>query len=90
MIMTSVGGTMVEAWMSKESLFAFPQVKIPSTLENNKYPHREPTPVFNAMVAPLLKFNIKGVIWLQGESNRQEPELYEQLFPAMVSEWRKQ
>ena len=89
MIMTTVGGTMVEAWMSKESLSAFPQVKIPSTLENNKYPHREPTALFNAMVAPLLKYNIRGVIWLQGESNRHEPELYEKLFPAMVSDWRK-
>jgi sialate O-acetylesterase len=90
MIMTTVGGTMVEAWMSKEALSPFPQVKIPSTLEGNKYAHREPTALFNAMVAPLLKYKIRGVIWLQGESNRHESELYEQLFPAMVSDWRKQ
>lgn len=90
MIMSTVGGTMVEAWMSSASLSTFPQVKIPTTLENNKYPHREPTVLFNAMVAPLLKYNIKGVIWLQGESNRHESELYEKLFPAMVSDWRKQ
>ncbi len=90
MIMSTVGGTMVEAWMSNSSLSTFPQVEIPITLENNKYPHREPTALFNAMVAPLLKYNIRGVIWLQGESNRHESERYEQLFPEMVKDWRKQ
>nr|WP_294898235.1 sialate O-acetylesterase [uncultured Pedobacter sp.] len=90
MIMSTVGGTMVEAWMSKPSLEAYPEVKVPTTLENNKHPQREPTVLFNAMIAPLLKYNIKGVIWMQGESNRNEPELYGKLFPVMVSDWRKQ
>jgi sialate O-acetylesterase len=90
LIMSTVGGTMVETWMSNNSLKAFPEVKIPSTLEGNKYAHREPTSLFNAMIAPLLNYGIKGVIWMQGESNRHEPELYGKLFPMMVSDWRKQ
>ncbi len=90
LIMSTVGGTMVEAWMSNNSLKAFPEVKIPTTLENNKYPHREPTSLFNGMIAPLMNYGIKGVIWMQGESNRHEPELYGKLFPVMVTDWRKQ
>lgn len=90
MIMTTVGGTMIEAWMSKSSLQPFPEVKFPTSLDKNNYPHRQLTALFNAMVAPLKKYNIKGVIWMQGESNRHEAELYEKLFPAMVKDWRKQ
>lgn len=90
MIMSTVGGTMIEAWMSHGSLAAFPQVKIPATLTNNPKPYREPTALYNGMIAPLRNYAIKGVIWMQGESNRQEPELYEQLFPVMVKDWRTQ
>ncbi|MBC7416846.1 MAG: sialate O-acetylesterase [Pedobacter sp.] len=90
MIMSTVGGTMIEAWMRQESLLPFSQVKIPATLENNKKPHREPTALFNGMIAPLRNYAFKGIIWMQGESNRQEPELYGKLFPAMVKDWRKQ
>ncbi|RZJ63055.1 MAG: sialate O-acetylesterase, partial [Flavobacterium sp.] len=34
-------------------------------------------------------YGIKGVIWYQGESNYERPDRYEELFPAMVSSWRK-
>lgn len=48
------------------------------------------TALFNGMVAPVLGFNVKGIIWYQGESNRHEPQLYGRLFPVMVADWRKQ
>ena len=44
--------------------------------------------LFNAMIAPLLNYRIKGVIWYQGESNAGRPEEYRQLFPAMIRNWR--
>lgn len=46
--------------------------------------------LFNGMVAPLVPYGIRGVIWYQGESNWQRPEQYGRLFPAMIEDWRKQ
>ncbi|MGC9363685.1 MAG: sialate O-acetylesterase [Fidelibacterota bacterium] len=48
-----------------------------------------PTALFNGMVAPLIPYTIKGVIWYQGESNRSEAYVYRELFPLMVSDWRE-
>jgi len=44
---------------------------------------------YNAMIAPVLKYPIKGVIWYQGESNDPNPHEYEQLFKLMINDWRK-
>ncbi|WP_448698325.1 sialate O-acetylesterase [Mucilaginibacter sp. AW1-3] len=90
LIVSSVGGTMIESWMSKESLTPFPEVKVPPTIVDTvKQPWKLPTTLFNGMIAPAIGLNIKGIIWYQGESNRQEPKLYGRLFPVMVADWRK-
>ena len=90
LILSSIGGTMIESWMSSNSLAEFNQVEIPASLDDVKSPHKEPTTLFNGMIAPLIHFPIQGAIWCQGESNRHEPELYSKLFPAMVADWRDQ
>ena len=48
-----------------------------------------PGVLYNGMVAPLIPFAIKGVIWYQGESNVGQFALYGKLFPAMIADWRK-
>lgn len=50
-----------------------------------------PAGLFNAMVAPLTKMPIKGVIWYQGEANTspERAPLYERLLPALIRDWRK-
>ncbi len=48
--------------------------------------------LFNGMVAPLIPFAFKGVIWYQGESNgnsREQGREYAVLFPRMISDWRE-
>jgi sialate O-acetylesterase len=50
-----------------------------------------PSGLFNAMIAPLTKFPIRGAIWYQGESNA-DPErapLYARLFATMIQDWRR-
>jgi len=89
-ILSTVGGTTVEAWMSNPSLKNFPEVKILNTLDSVKDQHKFSTTLFNGMIAPIVNYGIKGFLWFQGESNRHNPELYEQLLPAMVADWRKQ
>jgi len=49
---------------------------------------RQPMGPFNAMIAPILKFPLRGVIWYQGESNDGSPDEYAALFKAMIQDWR--
>ena len=42
------------------------------------------------MIAPLIPYAIKGAIWYQGESNVGQAVEYRTLFPAMITDWRKQ
>lgn len=39
------------------------------------------------MIAPLIPFSVKGVIWYQGESNAGD-DLYQKLFTALILDWR--
>jgi sialate O-acetylesterase len=50
---------------------------------------RQPMGNFNAMIAPVLKFPLKGVIWYQGESNDPNPNEYAKLFRLMIEDWRE-
>jgi sialate O-acetylesterase len=44
--------------------------------------------LYNAMIAPLIDFKLKGVIWYQGESDTGNPELYSKTFPKLINSWR--
>ncbi|RYE26785.1 MAG: sialate O-acetylesterase [Sphingobacteriaceae bacterium] len=50
---------------------------------------REPAVLYNAMIAPLKSYTIKGVIWYQGENNTSAAKKYTALFPALINDWRK-
>ncbi|MBN1804127.1 MAG: hypothetical protein JW837_02640 [Sedimentisphaerales bacterium] len=49
----------------------------------------QPLGLYNGMIAPLLNYTIKGVIWYQGESNTARPLEYRRLFPAVIADWRE-
>ncbi len=51
----------------------------------------EPSVLFNAMVAPVTRFPIRGVIWYQGESDSSKARaaVYGPLFRAMIEDWRR-
>jgi sialate O-acetylesterase len=49
----------------------------------------QPSVLWNGMIAPLLPFPFRGVLWYQGESNRERAEQYGRLFPAMIRAWRR-
>jgi sialate O-acetylesterase len=48
----------------------------------------EPTGLYNTMVAPLINYRIKGILWYQGEANINKPTEYQQLLPALINDWR--
>src|ERR1700710_1030398 len=47
-----------------------------------------PTALYNAMIAPLAPYAIKGVAWYQGEYNTHRAYEYRTLFPALIRDWR--
>lgn len=49
----------------------------------------EPCYLYETGIEPLQQYPIKGVIWYQGESNAQNIETHERLFPLLVNSWRK-
>ena len=48
-----------------------------------------PTVLYNAMIAPLLPYAMRGVIWYQGESNVGRERQYRILFPVLIADWRR-
>jgi len=55
----------------------------------NYGPNSYPSHLYNAMIAPMISFPIKGVIWYQGESNAGESHHYQTLFPMLIRNWRE-
>lgn len=49
-----------------------------------------PASLFGGMIAPLVPFGLRGVIWYQGESNTEQHQLYAQRMIAMIRDWRAQ
>ena len=89
LIVSTWGGSRIEAWMSRECIEPFG--KNLSILTNDKEvrnPTATPCVLYNAKINPLLNYNIKGMLWYQGESNRDNAAEYESLMPAFVSDLR--
>ncbi|MBE3142078.1 MAG: sialate O-acetylesterase, partial [Thermoplasmata archaeon] len=88
LINTSWGGTRIEPWISENGFQKFDFIKLPDKNQEGTLSQQTPTVLFNAMINPMVGYGIKGAIWYQGESNRNEADKYEQLLPGMVENWR--
>ena len=86
-ISSSWGGSKIESWMDSEMLAPYEDFTYTKTPDDAK-PNHTPYLLYNAMIHPFLGYNIKGVLWYQGESNWNEPEEYRELFPKMINSWR--
>lgn len=91
------GGTPAEAWVSAEALQKLPdfQAKVAELATRPALPtptekdaQNTATTLYNGMIAPLLPYAIKGIIWYQGESNVGRAAQYRTLFPALIQDWR--
>ena len=53
-------------------------------------PSATPSWLFNAMIAPLTPYPIRGAIWYQGENdaNNRQALLYRRLFRSLIEDWR--
>ena len=91
-ISSNWGGTIAEAWTSRETLEGDSEWYGP-ILERGKVfkagNPNQPAVLYNSMIKPLVPYSIRGAIWYQGESNVGRAEQYAKLFPAMIADWRK-
>lgn len=51
-------------------------------------PNAYPSLLYNAMIAPVIPYTIKGAIWYQGEANADRAYQYRTTFPLMIRDWR--
>lgn len=131
---SSLGGTRVQQWTSREALAANPattgifdawklactdyparlaqwkqdQPRMLATYEEaaaaaqkagTPPPHKPgppkdpaknpPARLFNGMLAPLIPYALRGVLWYQGESDNVQARFYRDLFPNMIADWRQ-
>ena len=47
-----------------------------------------PGGLFNAMIAPLVPYTMRGVLWYQGEANGVRSSEYASLFTGLIKQWR--
>lgn len=102
LVVPSMGASSSEAWTSREALakdnvlnkrYLQPFDKehageeFDSTIDFAKVFH--PTLLYNAMLHPLKKLSLKGFLWYQGESNKDDYQLYPRLNSTMIDCWRK-
>lgn len=89
LIDSSWGGTPIEAWSSRRSLEAC-GVRWQGRLHDLSSGPQEHSVLWNAMIHPLQNMTLKGVIWYQGESNRNiNRDLYNCTFPELIADWRQ-
>ena len=48
----------------------------------------QPGGLYNGMIAPVLPYAVKGVLWYQGESNTAHPQEYQALLTGLIADWR--
>lgn len=89
-IESSWGGTRIESWIPKEVLVKYKDIKFLNHLPEEQNKQKKPSFLYNAMIHPFQNFNIKGVLWYQGESNRSKPEPYYNYMKDLIGSWRRQ
>ncbi len=81
----SLACTWQYAMGSAINLASCPAIAIPSAPGSSW----DVSTIYNAMVAPLVPYALRGAIWYQGESNAGQPDEYAELFPALIKSWRQ-
>ena len=95
LVESSWGGTRIEPWTPP---VGFKSVRSLAGLAKplattNKLANTTPMAIYNAMIAPLAHFAIRGALWYQGESNcmGKQPDgaVYTDKMEALIRGWRR-
>jgi len=85
LINASVGGTPIESWMALEAQQAVPALRPLIRPGSNIAVH------FDAKIAPLIPYALRGVLWYQGEGNAKTGKaiFYQKQLELLVTDWRR-
>lgn len=89
----SHGASTVESWISPEYYAAHPETE---ALQCPAKPETDPmhrvtnaSQLYTSMLAKVIEYPLRGVIWYQGESNGTWPDHYYESFSALIGCWRE-
>lgn len=85
MIMCARGAVPIETFLPPKTIARMNQAHFKPALMP---PGVKPGENYQAMLEPLLKLNVSGILWYQGEGNYQTAASYRKLFPWFISDWR--
>jgi sialate O-acetylesterase len=84
LVVTAVGGTLIETWFDKETVDVNPGMKTTKNIVAGSN--------YNKYVAPVVTYGIRGTVWIQGEQNTYDTvftPMYATQFKMVINGWRK-
>jgi sialate O-acetylesterase len=81
----------MKAWMDYCQKLPLNPPPKPQPNDTDTLARQEPSVVWNAMVAPLTRLSIRGIVWDHGEddASQQRAVQYGQLLPSLIASWRQ-
>lgn len=89
------GGTSIAPWTPREGLVGKPDLAdvlahVPAAdAPDGKTLAGQPTAIYNALVAPLAPYALRGIVWYQGESDRRDGTRYARKMQAYFDGMRQ-
>lgn len=105
LMLCALGGTSIYCWLPEKPLQAHPQSeqllqdynllleKINRQQgERSTVRFKQPSQLYNGLIAPLSALTMRGVVWYQGESDAagRQTDAYKDLLVALIDSWRAQ
>lgn len=89
LVVSAWGGTPAEVWTPRELVMENTEIR--EAIPDQTYPWWpvEPGVLYNQMIHPIVPYSLAGVLWYQGESNRDHASSYGVLLKTMIESWRK-
>ncbi len=88
-LVSAVGGTTIATWLDQPFTSTFGDFIDPLYDQTGEaLSIGSVSAYYNGMITPLLPFNIKGVVWYQGEQDVGTPDEYTQLLPHLITNLR--
>ncbi len=89
-IVAAYGGQNIERFLSPDGVTAVPDLAgVMQDQEQGGLEDADFYGLYNAMIAPLSPYAIRGVIWYQGEANSNDGDLYRYYLQALMRGWRQ-
>ena len=76
-INSSLGGSTIEGWLNQSNIAKYDDYPMNASIQDS-ISYLRPNVMFQGMVRPYRNFNIKGIVWYQGEGNVGRPSTYQQ------------